>query len=74
MEICKQNFFVIKVSLPWKWYGTFDEILHYNSFSLPPFSTTDQTGLIVNRGLGILILEWIVIVAGIKNAMASLGA
>ena len=45
MEICKQkNFFVIKVSLPWEWYGTFDETLHYKSLPLPPFSTNNQTG------------------------------
>ena len=43
MKICKQkNFFVIKVSLSWEWYGTFDEILHYKSFLLPPFSTNNQ--------------------------------
>ena len=45
MNICKQkNFFFIKVSLPWVWYGTFNEILYYKSFTLPPFSTTNQTG------------------------------
>ena len=38
-----KNFFVIKVSLSWEWHETFDEILHYNSFSLPPFDTTNQT-------------------------------
>ena len=44
MKICKQkNFIVIEVSLPWEWYGTFDETLHYKTFSLPPFSTTNQT-------------------------------
>ena len=44
MEICKQkNFFIIKVLLPWKWYETLDEILHYKSFSLLPFSITNQT-------------------------------
>ena len=44
MKIYKQkNFFVIKVSLPWEWYGIFDEILHYKSFPLPPFSITNQT-------------------------------
>ena len=44
MEICKQKyFFVIKVSLPWESYGTFDEILYFKSFSLPLFSITNQT-------------------------------
>ena len=45
MKISKQNnFFVIKVSSPWEWYWTLDEILHYKSFSLQPFSTINQTG------------------------------
>ena len=39
-----KNFFVIKISLPSERYGTFDEILHYKSFSLPPFNTINQTG------------------------------
>ena len=44
MEIYKQkNFFVIKVSLPLEWYGTFDKIFYYKPFSLLPFSTTNQT-------------------------------
>ena len=44
IEICKRKqIFVIKVSLPWEWHGTFDEILHYKSFPFPPFSTTNQT-------------------------------
>ena len=44
MKIYKQkNFFVIKVSLLWEWYETFNEILHYKSFLLSSFSTTNQT-------------------------------
>ena len=27
-NLYKKNFFVIKVSLPWEWYGSFDEIWH----------------------------------------------
>ena len=34
---------MIKVSLPWELYETFDEILHYKSFSLPLFNTINQT-------------------------------
>ena len=45
MKIGKQKiFFVIKVSLPWEWDGTFDETLHYKLFALPLFSTTNQMG------------------------------
>ena len=45
MEICKKKaFFVIKASLPWEWYETFDETLHYKLFPLPLFITTNQTG------------------------------
>ena len=35
---------MIKVSLSWERYGPFNEILHYKSFSLPPFNTAYQTG------------------------------
>ena len=43
IEICTQKiFFVIKVSLPWKWYETFTEILHYKPFLLPQFNSTNQ--------------------------------
>ena len=34
---------MIKVSLSWEWHGTFDDILNYKSFSLPPFNATNQT-------------------------------
>ena len=27
--------------IPWKWYGTFNEILYYKTFSLLLFSTTN---------------------------------
>ena len=44
MEICKKkNFFVIKTLLSWEWYETFNKILHYKSFPLPQFNTTNQT-------------------------------
>ena len=45
MEICKQKNFCDQISSPWKSHRTFDEILHYKSFSLPSFSTTNQTGV-----------------------------
>ena len=45
MKICKKNFFVIRVSLPWEGHETFDEVLHYKSFSLTSFSTTNQIRL-----------------------------
>ena len=38
-----KNFFFIKVSLPWEWFGTFDEILYYKVFLLSSFTTTNQT-------------------------------
>ena len=43
MEIYKRKI-MVKVSFPSEWHITFDEILHYKSFSLLPFSTTNQTG------------------------------
>ena len=50
MKIYKQkNFFVIKASLPWEWYGIFDEILNYKLFSLPPFITINHHLLLLTK-------------------------
>ena len=47
-EVVLGGIFLIKVSLSWEWYKTFYEILHYKLFSLPLFSTTNQTDHQIN--------------------------
>ena len=43
MEISKpKNVFVIKVAFTWEWNVIFNDILQYKSFSLSPFSITNQ--------------------------------
>ena len=42
---------MIKVPLPWGRYRTFDEILHYKSFLLPPFNITNQTDSKLWKGI-----------------------
>ena len=69
MEICKQNnFFVIKVSLLWECYGTFDEILHYKSFPLLLFNTPNQTGRKIT--MSILNLLIAIEICGARNTSA----
>ena len=40
----QKSFFIIKISLPREWHDTYEN-LRYNSFSLPLFSTNNQTAV-----------------------------
>ena len=44
IKLWTKKFFMIKFSLSWEWHCTYQEYLHYKSFSFPLFSIDYQTG------------------------------